>query len=297
MPSVIRGGEDVVAGLVLHADVHVHAAARHVFVGLGHEGRLEPVAQRDALDDAFEADRLVAGEARIVHMAQVDLPLARAVFGERRAGRDILHGAGRRDLRQDVGDGVEVRHRIDLRAVFAPPGQPRRRRLRVARGRALGIHEIELEFDRDDRPPAASCVTLEHGIEHMARIAEKRLAIVVQHLHLELRDGRAHPGCGKQAARNRQAGPVGVALVEAEAGGLDRAAHDVEREHRARQVHALVVDRGEVGNVHALAAQDAAEVGQQQVHDLDRGARGEESLGIRKVIPEQGHVVTRRLRS
>ena len=49
--------------------------------------------------------------------------------------------------------------------------------------------------------------------------------------------------------------------------------------------------------VDPLAAQDAAEVRQQEVDDAHRGTRGEESLGIRKVVADQGHFVTGRLRS
>ncbi len=145
---------------------------------------------RDALDDALEADRLVAGKTGIRHVPQIDLPLVRAVLRERRAGRHVLRFAGRRDLREDVGDRFEVGHRIDLRPVLAPPGQPRPWRLGVAVGRPLRIDEIELEFERNDRCPAARGVALEHAAEHVAWIAEERLSGGILHLHLQLRDAR-----------------------------------------------------------------------------------------------------------
>ena len=113
---------------------------------------------------------------------------------------------------------------------------------------------------------------------------------MVEHLHLQLRDVRAHPGSREQGPRNGDAGAVGVALVKPEAGGLDRPAEDVEGEHRAGQEHAALVDAGEVRPVDALAAQHAAEIRQQEVEDPHGRTRGEESLGIRKLVADQGHL-------
>ena len=114
--------------------MHVHAAPCHVGIGLRHECGFKPALVRDAFDDSLEPNRLVAGEARIRHVSQIDFPLVRAVLRERRAGRHVLFLAGRRDLREDVGDGLEIGHGIDLRPVLAPSGQPRFWRLGVAVG-------------------------------------------------------------------------------------------------------------------------------------------------------------------
>ena len=180
---------------------------------------------------------------------------------------------------------------------LAPSRVARSRRLGVALGRALAIDEVELELDRDDRLPAARGIAIEHGVEDVPRIAVKRPAIVVEHLHLELRDARAHPRRGVEGIRDGHAGPVGIALVKPEAGRLDRAAEDVERKHRSGQEHAALVHAGKVGPVHALAAQHAAEIGEQKIHDPHRGTRGEESLGIRMQVPDEGHSSPGRLRS
>ena len=49
---------------------------------------------------------------------------------------------------------VQLLHRVDLRLEFAAPGERLARRLRVTFDRALAIDEVELEFDRHDRPQA-----------------------------------------------------------------------------------------------------------------------------------------------
>ena len=159
----------------------------------------------------------------------------------------------------------------------------------MAGGRTLDVDEVELELDRDHRRPAARGIAVEHGIQRVARVAVERPAVVVEHLHLQLRDARSHPGGGVEGPGNGYASAVGVALVEPKAGGLDRAAEDVEGEHRAGQEHAPLVDAWQVSPVDALAAQHAAEIGEQEVDDPHRRTRREESLGIRKLVANQGH--------
>ena len=145
------------------------------------------------------------------------------------------------------------------------PGQGRAGRLCVAFGGALRVDEIELEFERDDRRPAARGVALEHGIEDVARVAIERRAVVIEHLDLELRDAWAHPRGREKRLCDRHAGPVGVAFVKAEAGCLDRAAEHVERKHRSGQGNAPLIDARKIGTIDPLAAQHAAEIGQQKV--------------------------------
>src|SRR3546814_4468782 len=58
--------EHVAAEPVEQADVHVHAVAGAVQVGLGHEGGLEAVLLRHALHDALEQDAVVGRLDRVV---------------------------------------------------------------------------------------------------------------------------------------------------------------------------------------------------------------------------------------
>ena len=87
---------------------------------------------RDALHDALEAQRLVADPQRVRRVREVHFVLARAVFGERRGGGHVLQPADAIDLREQRRVLVEVGHRVDLRAVFAPAGERALRRLRLA---------------------------------------------------------------------------------------------------------------------------------------------------------------------
>ncbi len=51
----------------------------------------------------------------------------------------------------------------------------------------------------------------------------------------------------------------------------------------------LLVDARQVRAVDALAAQDAAEIRQQEVEELHRGMGGEKGLGIGEIVADQGH--------
>jgi hypothetical protein len=77
--------EYIPARCVLQADVHVHPAARVLCIGFGHEASDEPVAQRDAANEALEQDGIVDGTHRVVPMQQRDLVLPGRVLGHQRA--------------------------------------------------------------------------------------------------------------------------------------------------------------------------------------------------------------------
>ena len=46
---------------------------------------------------------------------------------------------------------------------------------------------------------------------------------------------------------------------------------------------------GKVGTIDPLATQHAAQIGQQKIDDPDSGTCGQKGLGIRKLVPEEGH--------
>ena len=240
----IGGREDVGAGLVEQAHVHVQSAARHVAVGLGQEGGLAAMRARHALHHALEAQRFVADPQRVGRMREIHLVLAGAVLGQRRSRRHVLQPARAVDLGQQRRILVEVGHRVDLRAELAAARERALRRLRQSVGSALRVDQVELVLDRDHRRQSERRESRQLILEHAARVAEEALAIVVEHAQLQLRDVGL-PGHGHQRAGDGHAGTIGIAVVEAQAGVLDGAAVDVEREHRAGQRHALGEDRGE----------------------------------------------------
>ncbi len=98
-------------------------------------------------------------------------------------------------------------------------------------------------------------------------------------------------GTGTRRACDRQAHSIGVAFVEAEAGGLHRAAEHVECEHRAGQQQAHAVHALEFSGRDALAAGDSHEVGEQQIDvahlrmTLEPGGGRAEFRKLRHVTP------------
>ena len=258
-------GKDVATVRVVQAHVQVRAAAGLVAIGLGQEGRFHAVVPRHALDQALEADGLVAGQQHVVDVVQVDLELAGTVFGEHRARRKLLRPGCGIDRGQHRGVLVQFRHRVDLRPVFPPSGKRLPGRLGTAFRRALAVHEIELEFDGHDRTKPQAAEARGDPRQHVTRVAVERSAVVLVHRDLRLRDVAAEPGHGRKRAGHRQAGAVGIALVEAEAGGLHGSAEYVQREHRPGKQQTVTVNAFEFVHRHALAARDAHLVGQQQV--------------------------------
>jgi hypothetical protein len=279
----ILGGEHVAALPIDQAHVQVRAAARLVAVGLRHEGRLHPVLERDPTHQPLEADRVVAGGERIRHVMQVHLELTRTVLREHRARGHGLGARRRVDVREQRRVLVQIRHRVDLCPELAPPGERLARRLREALRRALAVDQIELELDGHHRREAEIAEVAQHACEHMARIAVERPPIVLVHADLHLRELRTQPGHGCERTCDRQADAIGVAVVEAEPGGLDRPAAHVEREHRRRQQQAVAAYALELGDGHALAAQDAHQVGQQQIDEAHLGMRRRPGTNLRDV--------------
>src|SRR5690606_8835212 len=260
--------EDVVAALIEQAYVNVRAASGAILVRLRHERRLHSMPRGDAAYQALEPRRLIAGEQRVGRMPQIDFVLRRSVLREHRPGGHALRFAGRSDVREQRRVFVEVGHGVDLRARLATAQLRRSRRLYAALCGALWIEQVELQLDCDHRRQTQRAESIEYAREHMAWIAEKRCAVVVVHRDLNLRYAFVRaPRRGQERAWNRQAAAVRIALVEAEAGLLDRAAEHIEREHRTGQEKAAAPERGRLMQRHALAPKDAVEVRQQDVDE------------------------------
>ena len=257
--------------------------SRHVAVGLRQEGRVPAVFPRHAAHHALEAQRLVAGAQRVGAVQEVHLELSRTVFGERGGRGDALRAADRVDAREHGRILVEVGHRVDLGAELATTRARQRRWLRLSGGGALSVHEVELVLDRDHRREVETVELVEHLHEDMSRVAEERPTVGLVHRDLQLRDTIVLPGHRHQRVGQRTAGAVGVALVEAESGGLHRAAEDIQSEHRPRQQHPRLVDAGDGVAVDAFAALDGVEVVQEDIEEARPGVLCEEGGQFRGV--------------
>ena len=146
-------------------------------------------------------------------------------------------------------------------------------------GIAFGIDQIELVFDRDDGRESERAKSLELVFEDAAWIAKESCAAVLEHAQLHLRDV-ALPRHGDKSPGNRHAWPIRVAVIEAEASRLNRAALDVEREHRAGQGHAACEHRGDTRAVDPLAALDGVQIVHIRVDEPDLRIIGQEALEL-----------------
>jgi hypothetical protein len=263
--SGVGAGEDILTGGIEHTDVHVQSGTCHIAVRFRHERGIPALLACHAAHHALETQRLVAGSQRIGSMLEVHLELSRAVFGEGTGRGKTLKPSHFVDAREDLGEFIEVRHRVDLSPELAPACDRQRRWLRHTPFESRAINEIELVLERDHGCEVETMEAIEHLRQDMSWIREERTTVRLVHRHLNLRDIAALPGHGHQRIGQGLAGSIGVALVEPEAAFLDGAALNVQREHRARKHHAVGVEPLETLPLDAFAALDAVEVVQEDI--------------------------------
>ena len=261
--------EDVAAGLVEQADMEMQAAARPIDERLRDEGRLDAVALGRRLDDALEQHAVVGRGQRVVGVHQVDLVLAGREFGAHRRRGDVLRGTERGDLGEQLGEVVELGDAVNLQRIRAPPGARHDRHLRHAVGGALGVDQVELELDRDDRGQAVLGEALDDAGQNVARVGDEPAAVRLEGRHQHLTARPAGPGDRRQRAGHRLEHVIRVAVAEAAATRVAGAAGDVEQERRAGQQEPFAVELLGVGAAQPLAAQDARQVRDEGVDHRD----------------------------
>ena len=142
----VLAGKGIVAVLVIHRNVQVHAAARAFGEGLGHEGCLKPVGHRHALDQPLVHDRIVSRTQRVRLVPQGEFELAGGIFADPAFQRQALNIAS---LIEVIEEWLEILHfaqAIDLNVGRAVAGDHAARRDRAA---ILHVAEIEFQLDRD----------------------------------------------------------------------------------------------------------------------------------------------------
>ena len=201
-------------------------------------------------------------------VADADLVLAGAVLVV--AALELAVGGGRVQQRIFFGEELgALLHRVALHADVDHL--------------VLAVEQEELELRRAGGPKAHRLHAPGHAVQHVAGIALDRLPVGP--------DERAHHESGvglvaqdAQAREVRLRDEVGVADGLAVVGARHHVAGDVEGQHRGAEGDAVVQRMREVGDVHGLAAGDAAvvavldadalhAVGPQPVDDLVARAR------------------------
>ena len=272
-------GEEVAAAFVEHAEMDVQAIAGVLREGLRHEGRIQAVLARHALDRALHENAVVGRRQAIRHVAQVDFVLPDAVLRNRGIRGDALCLEGSRHVGEDrfellqLGDAVHVA----VREPAAGGGRAGRHRPTVIQ---VPIDEVKLELAGNHRGPAPSRVAIDHPSERMARVGEEGRAVTTVHAQQELRHRMLGPGHDSQGFRNRNAHTVGISGCGAHAGRGNLVSPDVERERGARKTQLPLHDLGGVANRRPLAAQLSVQVDDERFEDIDLRMGFEEGPGM-----------------
>ncbi len=243
----------------------VGAAAGLIDERLGHEAGEQALILGNGLDRAAQVDGIVTGEQGVRAVLEIDLELARCVFGDGGVGRNPLDRA---DLRDRVGECpvvVQILDVVDLGRVVAGAGRGIDRGAWPAIRIEFAIEQIELQFDGNHWRETAIGEPLEHPAQDFPRAGGERSTLAVLHVEQALQGGSRQPWHRTQGAGDRAADAILVADVVAEPRFLDGVAGDVGGDQRHRQADALGEHLFQGHALDALAAQQAIEVRQQQI--------------------------------
>ena len=270
--------ERILAALVEHRHVQVHAIARAVGKRLGHEGRFKVVLVGARLDQPFVHDRIVAGAHRVGLVAQRQLELPRGIFRNRAFQRDALRvGPGierveERPLVVELGQPVN----LDIRPRDAPrPGDPRKPVTTMLR-----LEQIKFQFDRDHRGQPDRGQPVDHPLQHHPRVEVVRAPVELVETGEKLRRIGPAPRRRHQRARHRPAMAIGIPRLPQQPGLLDIAPGNVGEGDRDRQEPPAFIDRQHFMLTKPLAARHPAHVGEDHVDRVDMRVCGKESAGF-----------------
>ncbi|MNZ39239.1 hypothetical protein D3C78_567280 [compost metagenome] len=230
--ALVIGGQQVVALLVVEADMHVHAAARRVQVGFAHETGAHAVLERHATRAAAEQCGPVGGAQAVVTVAEVDLELPGAQFCGDHVGVHALLVGGFDHLSQHVG---VTRQAFDVHVWLV---------VRITAERVAGelrqavfqraVEQVELQLEGHHRANAATLQALQHPGQHFAGLELDRCGGAVgadQHLPQRL----VLPAHRLEGAGNQPPWRIGVTVVEAVVANRVQAALDTQQNAVLRQ--------------------------------------------------------------
>ena len=204
-----RRRKDVPPGPVQKAEMDVHAGAVQIHEGLGHEGRGQAVLPGDASHQAAEEDGVIAGREGVVHVMQVDLELAGAIFRHNRSCRHTLLLGCRRNPGKETIQVVQILEAVGPAVRQDAAGFLVRVQCDCAAPRHSGRQAdgtVVLDSDHGGQPRAASA---QDAGKHMARVGKVGASIPFIHrdealAKRGLRPGHPGPGCRRPAGtRNR----------------------------------------------------------------------------------------------
>ena len=253
----IRRGEEVDAAVVDQTDMQVHAAARVLCEGLGHEGDEQAMLGCHTPQQPLEQHRLIDRPERIVAMGERELELTGRVLRHQRLDRQPLC----------------ARHGVDLVEHGRRPFESRQR-ISVDRssGRIAGRREQEeLEFHRHHRSQAPREEPLDRAREHMPRISRRRFACERVHRQHQLRRRTREPRRRAQRTGHRLTQQIGIARLPHQTRRLDIAPGDVEPEDGPCDRPPVGVETLELVQRRRLATRHARGIGQEQLHRFDVG--------------------------
>ncbi|MNE31110.1 hypothetical protein D3C80_1246580 [compost metagenome] len=231
--ALLIGGEQVVAVLVIQADMHMHAAARCVQVRLAHEAGAHAVLECHATGAAAEQRGPVGSAQAVVAVAEVDLELTRAKFGGDDVGVHALLIGSLDHLAQHVG---VTRQTLDVhvRLVVGVIAERVAGKLWQAFLEAA-VEQVELQLERDYRANAATLQALQDLGEHFPRFElDGRVGAVGADQHLPQR--LVLPAHRFERAGDQAPWRIRVAIVEAVVADREQTALDAQQHAVLRQL-------------------------------------------------------------
>ena len=161
--------------------------------------------------------------------------------------------------------------------------------MRLAQLVALDVEQIEFQLQRGDGGELQLGETVEHHFEGGARFAGEGDALLIA-------QGGEYLGARRRIAPHRTqrggdgpAGGIGIAIAIAVTEHIGHLAARIHQVDGFRNLHAAFEDLRGIGDAHALAAQDAAQIHHHRIEIFDLGVGGDQGFEfLLRVFHESG---------
>ena len=193
--AVVKG---IVAVGIQQTAVHMHAVARHLPEGLGHERGPQAVFAGQAFYHPAQHHGLVGGYQGIGVVVEVDLVLGRAGLLDQRIDRQVLGDAGVADGMHQPGHTF---HGVD--AIGLPARQAAAHAIRLgmnwlAQGVKLVAKQVKLHLGGHHRRQPEGGETTHQRLQDMPGIIGAGCAVDLAHRDNHLGGRSVQPGCDDQ---------------------------------------------------------------------------------------------------
>ena len=272
--------KDVLAFVIQHRDMEMHARACVILIRFGHETGGDAVQSGVHAHEAFQAHQVIGGLQDVFAVMQRQLILARRKFGDQGFGLNACGLGACVDVVEKGQHAVQLVHRIDIGFGIAAAVQHIARRDHLTVGVAVIFQKEKLQLKRACGVEAFGGHCIHLPLQGVAGVRGHLAAVKIIQRHEHFAAGRVGAHQRHQRAGDGPSAAVAVALIPDQAGFMHILATDIEAQNGNRHMAAGFVDRQKFMAADDLAAPDAVAVVQDDVERFNFRMGGKEGFGF-----------------